>query len=109
MGVGVEELQRLNGRLIPLIAHDRAGFGGAVCCAGILITATAWCSPPTRSLGQLWILAGLFGFVPAIGIHFAIGYDDLLHLAPAIGGAGIYMTGALLFNGHANRRRNARS
>lgn len=32
MGLGVEELHALNPRLAPLIAHDRAGFGGAVCC-----------------------------------------------------------------------------
>jgi len=96
MGVGIDELQSLNLRLVPLIAHDRAGFGGAVCCAGVLIAATAWRSPPSRSLGQLWFAAGLFGFIPAIGIHFAIGYDDALHLAPALGGAGIYLTGAIL-------------
>jgi hypothetical protein len=35
LGVGRAELNSLNPRLVPLIAHDRAGFGGAVCCCGV--------------------------------------------------------------------------
>ncbi len=97
MGVDVAELRRLNERLVPLIAHDRAGFGGAVACLGLLVIGCVWRAPPSRSLWQVLCLAGLFAFVPAIGIHFVIGYEDPLHLAPAIGGAVIYGAGLLLY------------
>ncbi len=30
LGFQIGELQALNPRLVPLIAHDRAGFGGTV-------------------------------------------------------------------------------
>ena len=39
MGLDRGQLDSINPRLIPLIAHDRAGFGGGVATAGLL------CSP----------------------------------------------------------------
>jgi hypothetical protein len=87
MGVSVEELHALNPRLVPLIAHDRAGFGGAVCCAGIALFFCVWCGPPTRGLWLVLALVGLAGFGAAVAIHFAVGYDDPLHLAPAVIGS----------------------
>jgi hypothetical protein len=104
MGVEVAELRRLNERLVPLIAHDRAGFGGAVACLGLLVTGCTWRGTPSRSLWQVVFAAGLFAFVPAIGIHFVIGYEDPLHLAPAVGGAVMYSLGLLLLFGPMCRR-----
>ncbi len=97
LGIGVEEFDALNPRLIPLIAHDRAGFGGAVACAGMLIFAAVWCGRPSRSLWQVLAMAGLAGFVPAIGVHPVIGYNDPAHLAPAVLGAFAYLTGLLAY------------
>ena len=34
MGMTAADLSAITPRLVPLIAHDRAGFGGGVCCAG---------------------------------------------------------------------------
>jgi hypothetical protein len=96
LGVGVEELHALNPRLVPLIAHDRAGFGGAVCCCGIALFFCVWCGRPSRSLWQMLALAGLAGFGTAIGVHPAVGYDDPVHLAPAVAGAGLYLAGLVL-------------
>ena len=90
------ELAELNPRLIPLIAHDRAGFGGALVSAGVAATACALFGRPARSRNQVLLLAGLVGFAPAIGVHFAIGYTDPLHLAPALMGAALFAVGLTL-------------
>jgi hypothetical protein len=96
LGLTAEEMHALNPRLVPLIAHDRAGFGGAVCCAGLLLFFAAWCGRPSRSLWQVLALAGVSGFGAAIGAHPAIGYTDPVHLAPAVCGAGLFVAGLAL-------------
>ncbi len=96
LGVSVQDLYALNPRLVPLIAHDRAGFGGAVCSCGIALWFCVWCGTPSRSLWQVLCLVGLAGFGTAIGVHPAIGYDDPVHLAPAALGAALYLAGLVL-------------
>ncbi len=96
MGLGVEELQAISPRLIPLIAHDRAGFGGAVCCCGVTLLITVWCGTPSRGLWQVLALVGIVGFGTAIGVHPAVGYNDPVHLAPAVLGALVYLAGLVL-------------
>jgi hypothetical protein len=99
MGLSADDLQQINPRLIPLIAHDRAGFGGGVCTCGMLLFFCVWCGRPSRSLWQALSLAGTAGFATAIGIHPLIGYTDLTHLAPAVLGAALYGTGLVLTYG----------
>jgi hypothetical protein len=96
MGLSAEDLQRINSRLVPLIAHDRAGFGGGVCTCGILRFFCIWCGTPSRSLWQALLLAGLAGFSTAIGIHPIIGYTDFFHLGPAVVGALVFALGLAL-------------
>jgi len=96
MGVRVEELHALNPRLVPLIAHDRAGFGGAVCSCGAALFACVWCGEPSRSLWCVLALVGAIGFGTAVGVHPAVGYNDVVHLAPAVVGAIAYLMGLLL-------------
>lgn len=96
IGLTVERLQEINPRLIPLIAHDRAGFGGGLASGGIVLCCLNWHSPPSRSLWQVQFLAAGFGFVCAIGVHPAIGYTDFLHLLPAYSGALLLVAGLLL-------------
>jgi hypothetical protein len=95
MGMHVEELHALNPRLVPLIAHDRAGFGGAVGSCGAAMFVCVWCGKPSRSLWCVLALVGAIGFGTAIGVHLAVGYNDAVHLAPAIGGGIAYLTGLL--------------
>lgn len=93
-----ELLQAYNDRLIPLIAHDRAGFGGALVSDGLaVLTLCLW----GFRQGESWIwwtllLAGLPGFVSGIGIHFAVGYVDFLHLFPAYAAALLFLVGLVL-------------
>jgi hypothetical protein len=93
MGVGRAELTAVNPRLVPLIAHDRAGFGGAVCCCGLLLGGVVWRADLDRAARHLLAAAGAAGFGTAVFVHPAIGYTDPLHLAPAVGGAGLFAAG----------------
>jgi hypothetical protein len=96
MGLTVAELNAANPRLIPLIAHDRAGFGGGLFCCGSLVTACALFASPSRGLWQALAVAGLAGFGAAIGVHLVVGYTDTLHLAPAVAGAALFVVGLAL-------------
>src|SRR5262245_48408576 len=69
MDVTATSLQAISPRLVPLIAHDRAGFGGAICTVGVTVLFCVWCGRPSRSLWQVLSFAGLVGFATAIGVH----------------------------------------
>lgn len=96
MGLQPAELQAVSGRLVPLIAHDRAGFGGAICTTGITVFFCVWCARASRSLWEVLCFSGLVGFAAAIGVHPVVGYTNLFHLAPAILGAIIFVLGLAL-------------
>jgi hypothetical protein len=97
LGLRVAELHALNPRLVPLIAHDRAGFGGVVGCYGLALFVCVWCGTPSRGLWRVLALAGTAGFATAIGVHPAVGYRDAVHLEPAVVGAAAYLVGLLAF------------
>ena len=96
MGTTVRELRAVNNHLVPLIAHDRAGFGGALISVGVAMFLAVLYGRPSRNLWQALALAGLFGFATAIGVHPVIGYTDLSHLGPAILGCAVYAMGLAL-------------
>jgi hypothetical protein len=96
MGLSAAELQAINPHLVPLIAHDRAGFGGGLCCTGITFFFCVWCARPSRSLWQVLACAGTIGFATAIGIHPLVGYLSLSHLAPAVTAAVLFVVGLVL-------------
>jgi hypothetical protein len=96
MVLRVDDFDQINPRLVPLIAHDRAGFGGGLCATGVAIFFSVWCGAPSKSLWQVLCLAGGIGFGCAIGIHFLIGYTDFIHLLPAYLGAIVYGIGLIL-------------
>ena len=95
-GLWLSRHNSINPRLIPLIAHDRAGFGGGVATAGLLLFACVWCGPPCRSLWQVLLIGGIAGWSTAVGIHPIIGYTDAGHLAPAVTGALLFFVGLAL-------------
>jgi hypothetical protein len=96
MGLTADQLDAINPRLVPLIAHDRAGFGGGVCCCGVTMFFCVWRGVPSRSLWQALLLTGIAGFGTAIGVHPAIGYLEFSHLAPAYIGAGMFTAGMVM-------------
>lgn len=80
-----EQITAFNNNLIPLIAHDRAGFGGALISEGLLLLMIALWGYREGAKWIWWTLAlgGLPGFLTGVGTHFMIGYDNHFHLSPA--------------------------
>jgi len=93
MGITPEELHHVNAHLVPLIAHDRAGFGGALVSCGLAMFLAVLYGAPSRNLWQALAAAGVTGFCAAIAVHPLIGYTDLFHLGPAIAGCVVYFVG----------------
>jgi hypothetical protein len=91
MGVDRRTLDGINSRLVPLIAHDRAGFGGGLTTVGVLLTMSAIHAPPSRAFHEAAAISGMAGFSCAIATHFAEGYVNPFHLAPAFAGAGLFL------------------
>ncbi len=92
-----QQIHDINARLIPLIAHDRAGFGGGVACCGLTMFFCIWCGRASRNLWEAVLITGLAGFGTAIGIHPAVGYNNFVHLAPACLGATMFAAGIALW------------
>lgn len=97
IGLDRAQLDALNPHLVALIAHDRAGFGGALATTGIVVIGTAWSARPSRGLWQALLVAGGVGFGAALAIHALVGYDDLSHVGPAIGGAVVFAIAIALY------------
>ncbi|MGZ6142831.1 MAG: hypothetical protein ACXWLM_05810 [Myxococcales bacterium] len=100
MRVDVGALRAISDRLVPLIAHDRAGFGGGLVSGGLAIGMVAWrgVRPGRRELWWVLSLAGAAGFGTAILVHPFVGYLSASHLAPAVLGAATFTAAmALLY------------
>jgi hypothetical protein len=95
MGFTSVQLNAINPHLVPLIAHDRAGFGGGLASCGLAVLAIVWKARPARALWQALLAGGMMGFGCAIGVHYPMGYLSFSHLAPAWAGAAIYLAGII--------------
>lgn len=99
IGLSAQQLREVNPRLIPLLAHDRAGFGGGVFTMGLTTFLCLWCAPPARHLHQAVAIAGAASLGAALGVHGAVRYTDFGHLTPALGAAVILVVGLGLIHG----------
>jgi hypothetical protein len=107
IGLDVFTLRRISPMLVPVISHDRAGFGGGLCSIGTFLLLVARCAELNRSLVEIIAIMGCTGFGCAIGVHFAVGYLDFLHLLPAfIGFAFFIIADVLLWMGRVNSFRS---
>jgi hypothetical protein len=97
LGFTAPQLNAINPHLIPLIAHDRAGFGGGLASCGLAVLCIVWKSRPTLALWQALLAGGISGFGCAIGVHFVMHYLIVSHLIPAWAGAAFYAMGILCF------------
>ena len=93
MGLTAADLRELNPRLVPLLAHDRAGFGGGVFTLGLTTMLCLWCAKPSRHLHQAVALSGAASIAAAMSIHFVVGYTDVWHLLPAAAAATLLAVG----------------
>ncbi|WP_258103236.1 hypothetical protein [Marinoscillum sp. MHG1-6] len=97
MKITVCGLDEVNENLIPLIAHDRASFGGGVATIGLLFFFSIRRAKATINLRQIVFIAMTAGFGCAVGVHFVVGYTDLIHLLPAYAGMVICYLGLILW------------
>lgn len=93
-----DELQAASPRMLPLVAHDRATLGGMLLSTGVAFLLPALWGFGRRSSWLWWslLVAGLSAYLPAIGVHYAVGYNDLNHLIPAYSGLAIFLVGIAL-------------
>jgi hypothetical protein len=89
-------LSQANAHLLPLIAHDRAGFGGALASDGVAVLLLALWGFRRGEAWVWWTLltAGLLGFGGGLVAHFAVGYLEFGHLLPVFV-SGLVFLGAL--------------
>ncbi len=97
IGIEPSALHRISPTLIPVISHDRAGFGGGLCSIGCLLLFMARCAALNRSLVEIVAMMGCAGFGAALGVHFAVGYLDFFHLLPGFIGFAIFLIADFLF------------
>lgn len=97
MQTTAERLQAVP-RLVPLVAHDRATFGGMLLASGWVFLLPALWGYRNGSAWLWWtmLLAGLPAYVAAIGVHYAVGYTHIVHLLPAFSGLVIFSAGMAL-------------
>lgn len=96
IGMTREDLDAVNPRLVPVIAHDRAGFGAAILVGGLLTLGAVLHAAGSRSLWHALALAVALAFGTAVAVHYVVGYTDQFHLAPAYVGGGLLATGLVL-------------
>lgn len=96
LGTTADALAAAGHHLVPLVAHDRATLGGMLLATGVVLLLTVlWgFRPGERWLWWTLLLAGTPGYVAAIGVHYAVGYESAFHLAPAF--LGLSLLGAAL-------------
>lgn len=96
MRLSAPDLADISERLVPLIAHDRVGFGGGVFVMGLTTALCLWFEPPARHFWEAVALAGSISLAASIGVHFTVGYTDVRHLLPAFTAAADLTVGLAL-------------
>jgi dihydroorotate dehydrogenase len=96
-------------KLVPLVAHDRATFGGMLISCGVATLLSAlW----GFRRGQAWLwwalmLAGSVAYLATMAVHWTVGYHSLMHLLPAYGGlAWLWVAGLASYGFMVARDRN---
>jgi dihydroorotate dehydrogenase len=83
--MSVEEIQALHPRLVSVIAHDRATFGGMLLSCGVAtLLGAMWGVDRNRPwLWWSWFLGGSIAYGATLIVHECVGYTDWRHLLPA--------------------------
>lgn len=90
--------ESISNNLIPVIAHDRAGFGSALISVGLLVLMISlW----GFRKGESWVwntlaTGALPAFIAGIGTHLFIGYTTFIHLLPVYFLVIVYLLGLVL-------------
>lgn len=91
-------LLALHPRLVPVVAHDRASFGGMLIACGLATLLSALWGFRQGDSWQWWmyLLAGTLAYGSTLIVHVAVGYHSPWHLAPALAGCGVVIAGLIL-------------
>jgi len=102
MQTTAEALRAANPRLVPLVAHDRASFGGMILASGWVFLLSALWGFRNGSAWLWWTMlaAGLSAYAASIGVHFCVGYTHVTHLLPALSGLALILVGMFLSRGY---------
>jgi hypothetical protein len=98
LGVTRDAIGGLHANLVPLIAHDRATFGGMLLSSGLaVLVAALW----GFHRGERWLwwtlaVAGFPAYLATLWIHHDVQYTDLLHLSPVAVGMALHASGLAL-------------
>lgn len=95
MQTTAETLHATSHRLVPLIAHDRATFGGLLIANGVAVLMVALWGYRQGYRWLWWMLlgAGVAAYSAAIGVHLSVGYTDVWHLGPSLAGLLLFLLG----------------
>jgi hypothetical protein len=98
MRTATNELEEISANLIPYIAHDRSGFGGALVAGGLAMLALIWGTTADHFAGvRRWLAsAWLIGAITAIGIHPLVGYTSYSHLLPFLVKDGAFLAALII-------------
>jgi len=92
------ELWEADPQLVPLIAHDRASFGGMlISCGAVVFLSALWGF--NRGQSWLWwaiVLGGSIAYWSTTLVHWQVGYTSLMHLLPAYFGYALLVLAATL-------------
>ncbi|MBT2684805.1 dihydroorotate dehydrogenase [Bacillus sp. ISL-37] len=102
-----DQLNALNEKLIPVIAHDRAGFGSALFSVGLLVlTLSLWgFHEGSAWVWRTFLIGGIPAFTAGIFTHLYIGYIDFIHLLPAYFALALYIGGLWLTKDYFKSKR----
>ncbi|WUV48177.1 hypothetical protein OG563_08255 [Nocardia vinacea] len=91
-------LEAANTHLLPFIAHDRAGFGGALMATAVAIVLPGLWGWRQGEAWVWWTLLGaaVAGSAGALVIHFFIHYTAFVHLLPVYFGSAMLAVALIL-------------
>lgn len=97
MNVCSADLVDAHPQLVPLVAHDRATFGGMLIACGVATLLPAMWG---FQRGQAWLwralmAAGNVAYCSTLLVHWVVGYHSLKHLLPAYGGWALLWAGGI--------------
>jgi hypothetical protein len=105
MQTTAEHLTSAHPQLVPLVAHDRATFGGMLLACGVCVLLSSLWGFRRGNFWLWWALmtGGGAAYVATVAVHWHVGYMSLKHLLPAYGGLAMLLVGGALSHEHLCR------
>jgi len=102
MQTNYEEICTSSPMLLPLVAHDRATFGGMTLSTGLAVLMSGlWgFRRGNRWLWRALMAGGTLCYVMTLWIHWKVGYISILHLIPVFLGLAMLWTSGCLSYKH---------